>query len=285
MLFKVFYSLTKPGIVYGNAFAGAAGFLFASGGQIDALKFLAVLIGLALVIASACVFNNIWDAKIDAQMERTKNRALVTGQISKHSALIFGLILIIFGILCLLLFTNYYSLATALFGFIVYVFIYTPFKRKTVYGTLIGAISGATPPVVGYAAVANAFDISALILFLTMLFWQMPHFYSIAIYRLKDYSAAAIPVWPVVKGVRATKHQILFYILAFFIATVFLAFYSHAGYAYLTAVTALTFAWLWLAIKGFVVIDATLWARKMFRFSLIVLFVWCVTIALNSALP
>src|SRR6185436_19040086 len=154
-MIKLYYKLTKPGIIYGNAINATAGFFLASRQGYDLKLLLITLIGISLVVASACVFNNLLDADIDSHMDRTKNRAMVTGAIKKPTALVFGLVLIILGTLTLFLFTNHYALFTSVIGFITYVFLYTFAKRKTIWATEIGSISGAIPPLVGYLAVSN----------------------------------------------------------------------------------------------------------------------------------
>ena len=106
-MFKEYYKLAKPGIIYGNALPAIAGFFLAEKGRFDLGLFGAMLVGLSLVIGSACVFNNIYDAGIDAKMQRTKNRAIAAHTISKMAASIYGTILLILGILCLSLFTNH----------------------------------------------------------------------------------------------------------------------------------------------------------------------------------
>ncbi len=288
-MFKNYYELTKPGIIYGNSLPAAAGFLLASKENFDLKLFFVMLVGLALVIASGCVFNNIYDSKIDVEMERTKNRALVTGKISRQNAIIFGSILLILGITTFIVFSPawrlYFSLFTALLGFAVYVFFYTPLKHKTVYATLIGSIAGATPPVVGYTAVSNNFDLGALLLFIALVFWQMPHFYAIAIRRLKDYQAAGIPVLPAVKGIHTTKINIIFYIVAFIVAASLLTFFRFTGYTFFIAIVLLGLGWLGLALKGFKKdIDDKLWAKKVFFFSLYVLLAFSVLLSLDSVL-
>jgi len=284
-MFKTYYQLTKPGIIYGNAITAMAGFFLAANGDINFKLFFSMLIGLSLVIAAGCVFNNVYDSKIDSLMDRTKNRAMATGKISKTSAIIFAVILLILGITDFLLFTLYFSLFSALLGFLVYVFLYTPLKHKTVYATLIGAIAGATPPVVGYTAVANKFDTGAIILFIILVLWQMPHFYAIAIYRLKDYAAASIPVLPIKSGIKTTKIHMMVYIIGFIIAVASLTYYKITGYTYLAVAIILSLIWLRYASQGFSTLDNTLWAKKMFRFSLIVLTCLSLILALNSVLP
>ncbi len=137
----------------------------------------------------------------------------------------------------------------------------------------------------GYTAVMNHLDGTALILFLVLVTWQMPHFYGIAIYRLQEYIAAGIPVLPAEKGMPAAKIHILFYILAFIAATVALFAFGHAGYLYLVIVLTFGLAWLWRSIKGFKATNDAVWARGLFLYSLIVLMAFSVAIAVGSVLP
>lgn len=284
-MIKAYYQLTKPGIIYGNALPAIAGFLLASKGRFDVKLFVAMIVGLSLVVASACVFNNIYDRGIDAKMPRTKNRALVRGEISKTAATIFGGILIVCGILVLSLHTNRYSLFVALLGFVVYAFFYTPLKAKTVYATLVGSIAGAVPPVVGYTAVLARLDTAAVILFLILVFWQMPHFYAIAIRRQEDYAAANVPVLPIKQGIRNTKTHIISYIIGFILASAALSYFKFTGRIYLVVMLILGLMWLWFGVQGFWVPDNKAWAKKMFLFSLVVLLVQSLLISINAVLP
>lgn len=281
-MFKTYYQLTKPGIIYGNATNAIAGFFLASQGRYDFKLLMITLIGISLIVASACVFNNIWDAGIDAKMERTKNRAMVVGAIPKPNAIIYGSLLLIFGCLVLALSTNHLALYAGLLGFAVYVFLYTPLKRRTVWGTEIGSISGSIPPLTGYLAVADKVDAGAIILFFIFVFWQMPHFYAIAIYRLKEYAAAGIPVLPVKNGVYTAKVQMLFYIIAFIFTSLLLTTYGYTGHTYFAIMVLLGLSWLYLGIKGFRVSDDVLWAKKMFKFSLIIVLAFCIIIPLDT---
>lgn len=283
-MLKAYYQLTKPGIIYGNALTAAAGFFLASKGHISWRLLLAMLIGLSLVIGASCTLNNVFDADIDAKMDRTKNRAMVSGKIAKTNAVVYGLCLLVFGILILYFYTTIAAMLAALAGVVFYLALYTPLKRLTVHGTLVGAIAGATPPVVGYCAVTNRFDGGAIILFLILVFWQMPHFYAIAIRRLNDYDAAGIPVLPAKKGIRTTKIQMLFYIVAFTVAAAALTFFKYTGYVYLTVAILLGLFWLAKGIKGFKVANDSLWAKKMFLFSLVVLTALCVIISIGNLL-
>lgn len=282
---KNYYWLAKPGIIYGNLVTTIAGFLLASRGQVNFELLIATLLGISLVIASGCVFNNYIDRNIDAKMARTKNRALVKRVISGRNALTYASILGIFGLVTLGFFANMLSVYVALVGLFFYVVMYSLWKRRSVYGTVIGSISGAVPPVVGYVAVTNNLDAGALILVAILVTWQMPHFYAIAIYRLKDYAAAGIPVLPVKRGIYLTKINMLVYINAFIIAALLLTFFGYTGYSYLVVAVLLGFIWLSLCIKGLnAKTDDRLWARKMFLFSLIVLTLLCVMISADAFL-
>ncbi|VFS67153.1 Protoheme IX farnesyltransferase [Raoultella terrigena] len=155
-------------------------------------------------------------------------------------------------------------------GFVVYVGVYSLYmKRHSVYGTLIGSLSGAAPPVIGYCAVTGNFDSGAAILLAIFSLWQMPHSYAIAIFRFKDYQAANIPVLPVVKGISVAKNHITVYIIAFAVATLMLSLGGYAGYKYLVVAAAVSVWWLGMALRGYKVADDKVWARKLFVFSIV----------------
>lgn len=280
---KVYYRLTKPGIIYGNAITAAAGFFLASAGSLQFGTFVAMLLGTSAVIAAACVFNNYIDRGIDAKMERTKRRATVSGRVSGRAALLYGSSLGLIGFGLLAAFTNQLTVIVGLIGLVVYVAIYGYAKRHSIYGTEVGSIAGAMPIVAGYTAATNRFDSTALILFFILAFWQMPHFYAIAMYRLKDYQAAGIPVLPAIKGLRQTKLRMLFYTVAFGLTVCSLALFGHAGYVYLTVVAIASLAWLYQGLKA--TSDDIRWAKNMFGCSLIVLLAFSFAVSLNAWLP
>lgn len=283
-MFKTYYMLTKPGIIMGNAVTTAAGFALASRGNFDFGLFLATLVGLSLIIASAGVFNSYIDRASDAKMDRTKNRPLVTGRISIDKALIFGTILGLIGAEILATFTNALTLAVALGGFFVYLVLYAFLKYRSFYGTIVGSIAGAVPPIVGYCAVSDTLDLGALLLFLILVFWQMPHFFAIAIYRYDDYQAANIPVLPVQKGMHVTKVHMFCYIIAFTLTAALLSFTGYTGKAYLIVTFLLGLAWLGLCVKGFKSVNNARWAHKMFSFSLVVIMALCLTMSADVTL-
>lgn len=283
-ILKTYLSLTKPGMVLGNLLPAIAGFILASKGTID-LKLLSLtLAGMALVIASACVFNNYIDRGIDEKMKRTKDRAIPQGLIDGFHALIFATSLAIIGIIILNFYTNLLTVGLALFGEFAYVVLYGIFKRRSVDGTIVGSISGALPPLAGYCAVTNKIDLAGLILFLILVLWQMPHFYSIAIYRLEDYKKAGIPVLPAKLGIFSTKIRIICYIIAFILTLILLKLLGFTGYLYLIVMVGLSLFWLYYGLKGLKTANNQAWARKMFFLSLINLTMLCLTISLDSLL-
>jgi heme o synthase len=289
-----YYQLAKPGIIYGNVITAIAAFIFATHAHIESLStvelFLATIAGIALVIGSACVFNNYLDRKIDAKMARTQNRALVTGAIKARDALLFGAFLGIVGFALLYIYVNELTAGIAGIGFIFYVVIYGLVKRGSHWGALVGSVSGAVPIVVGYTGVTNQFDLTALVLFAILMVWQMPHFYAIAIYRREEYAAAGIPTLVAQKGILETKLHMLSYLLLYVIATSVLFLIHSAGYVYFAGTLISGIIWLGYDLKGFSIpvtnIEAeNAWARKVFLGSLIALLVFCLILALSPLLP
>ncbi|MBI2743275.1 MAG: protoheme IX farnesyltransferase [Chlamydiales bacterium] len=278
-MIKTYYKLIKPGIIFGNLVTCIGGFILASKGEINALLLLAAAGGLSLIIASGCVFNNYIDRDADAKMERTRERALVKQTISAPHALIFALILGCAGAAILALFTNLLTLLIALIGFVIYVTAYSLLKYHSTHATLVGAVAGATPPVVGYCAVTGRLDAAALILFAILFLWQMPHFYAIAIYRFQDYAAASIPVLPIRKGVPATRAQIVIYATIFALTTPLLTLFGYTGYLYLAVTSLAALIWLVLCLRKQA--DEKLWARRVFLFSLPVVTLFSLMISLN----
>ncbi len=246
-------------------------------------RLAALLFGMSLVIAAACVFNNFIDRGLDQKMSRTEKRALVTRQIGGPAALAYGALLGAAGFFILIVFTNHRVVWLNLLAILSYVFLYGYAKRKTVHGTLVGTIPGAIPPVAGYAALAPL-DKGALGLFLILVFWQMAHFYSIAMHRFKDYRAAGLPVMPVKYSMRITKIQIVLYVLALLLATISLTVFGYDGVVFLVVCIGLCAYWLYKGLSNFDQGDE-MWGKQMFLSSLIVLIALAAFIPLGALLP
>lgn len=283
---KEYYHLVKPGIVRGNALSLLGGyFLAASMYGFDLVALIGVVIGSLLIIASGCVFNNVLDRRIDAKMERTQKRALVQGVISTRAALIYGTVLGLIGVASLWILVNPLVTLLGLIGFIWYVFIYGLAKRMTPWSTLVGTVCGAIPPVAGYTAITYQIDGAAILLFVILMVWQMPHFYAIAIRRRDEYKAAGIPVLAVVKGSERTKKSIIAYIGLFCVTAPLLSVFGYTGVVYLALSIALGVWWLVIAIRTWGEKDTKKWAVRVFGISLVVLLAQSALFATGHLLP
>lgn len=266
-----YYLLTKPKIVFGNLLTVFSAFYLGSKSNLDYVTFFSVLFGISLVMASSCVFNNMINKEIDKKMERTKNRALVKGLISQKQALFFGLFLGFLGFLTLYFLTNLITTLIALFGYFIYVGIYSYWKSETIYGTAIGSIAGAVPPVVGYTAASHELDLAASLLFIILILWQMPHFFSIAINHLEDYKNANIPTLPTERSMKQTKVHTIIYTFLFLVFSTSLYFLGYMGPLFLVTTFMTGLSWFFLSFQGFFQNDDQLWSQRMFKTSLIVI--------------
>lgn len=225
------------------------------------------IFGTAAIIAAAGAFNNMYDRDIDALMARTKIRPTVTGSISMKKVSTVAVLLLVIG----LLFLYFASPLAAFLGFLGVVFYVIPYtmwtKRHTIWNTEVGSISGAMPPLIGWAAVApDIWHPACWALFLIMVIWQMPHFYAIAIRKQKDYTAASIPMLPVIKGAKRTYIQTNVYLVLLVLSS-FLFLPLSLGLTLVSLLLGLL--WLGLSVFGSRKTDIEGWANKMFLFSLI----------------
>jgi protoheme IX farnesyltransferase len=284
-----YYSLTKPGVLYGNALTAVAGFFLASfsiSHHVNWWLFLSLTIGTTLIIAAACALNNYLDQDIDSLMERTKTRVSVLGSVPGRNIVWFAVILGVLGTLILVLWTNWLVVSIGLIGFVTYVWLYGALsKRRSIHGTLVGSISGAMPILAGYCAVSGQLDIGALVVFLILFAWQFPEFYSIAIYRYKEYETARIPLLPIVKGIPRTKRDILLYTIVYVLATISLTPLGYTGVTYFVAMVLLGGYWLYLAIIGQRAANDDAWARRMFKFSMTTILGLCIMLSVGPLLP
>lgn len=269
-LLKDFLALIKVGIVNSNAMTTFTGLWLAlhfSGARfldnIDLI--LATLIGSSLIVAGSCSLNNYIDRDIDHLMERTKGRPTVTGRVQPGKVALMSFLLI--GIGTAFLFTTTITAAViGLIGVFSYVVLYTMWsKRQFVSNTIVGSISGAVPPLIGWAAVDANLDVMAWMLFAIVFVWQPPHFYALAMRRVEEYRAAGIPMLPVVKGFKATKRSIFLWVAALLPLPFFL---PELGMPFLVLATALNVGWLALGVYLLKLKDDMKWAKLMFVYSL-----------------
>lgn len=281
-MIKPYLKLTKPGIIGGNLVAAVGGVLLASQGNINWLLLLAVCVGTTLIVASGCVFNNVIDIDIDKLMKRTCERELVKKVVPVSHALMWASILCLAGFFTLYQYTSLVAFQFGVLGFVVYVGFYSLyFKRKSVHGTLIGGLSGACPPVIGYCAVTGQFDTGAAILFITFCLWQIPHSYAIAIYRFEDYKSASIPVLPVEIGIARARYHIIGYIIAFAMAALTLTYLGYAGSWYALGMGLVSLHWLYIAKVGYQKVPDAQWGKKMLLSSIFNIMVFCTLISLD----
>jgi heme o synthase len=218
-------------------------------------------------------------------MKRTQNRALVTGAIRGRNALLYAVILGMLGIGVLFLFTNLLTLAIGLFGMFMYVVVYGAAKRAGSYSTLVGSIPGALPPVAGYVAASGVLNLTALILFLILVAWQMPHFYAIALRRKNEYAAASLPVLSTKLNTSMMKQRIMVYILLFGLFCCGLAFYGGFHIIYFCLAVIIAISWFLKGLLSYENQDHIAWATGMFLHSLFVLLTICTAIAISPWLP
>lgn len=196
---KAYYELTKPRLASLILIVAAASFYIAAPQRIDWLRLLEMIVAVGLLAGGIFALNHYREREVDLLMRRTDHRPLPSKRLAPQEALWFGSILTGLSIVGLTALFGWLSGALALFTFVSYVFVYTPLKRHTAYHTAIGALPGAMPPLLGWAAARGSLDLDAFILFGILLFWQFPHFLSIEMMYSDDYARAGIRVLPVVE--------------------------------------------------------------------------------------
>jgi len=280
-------SLTKPRVLSLLLISTLCPMILASGGSISVTAILFTLFGGALVSGSASAINCLWERDTDALMERTKDRPLAAGRIAPLPALVFALVIGVFGFCVLWFYANPLAAGIALTGHLFYVFVYTMWlKPSTPQNIVIGGAAGAVPPMVGWAAVTGQLDITAFLLFLVVFFWTPPHFWALALNKNSDYKKAGIPMLPVVSGERVTHNQMLFYALLLIPTCVALVFTNeYLGWCSLIVMLALNFFFVFRIVQlKFLKSDEarTKKAWEVFGFSLLYLSVFFVCLIIDS---
>ncbi|MCH1624110.1 heme o synthase [Fredinandcohnia sp. SECRCQ15] len=226
--------------------------------------FLLTMIGSTFVMAGALIINNWYDVDIDTIMDRTKNRPTVTGNISLKTVLTMGISFSIIGFI-LLFFTTLESTIYAFIGWFTYVVLYTMWsKRRYTLNTVIGSVSGAVSPLIGWTAITSGNHIVPIILFLILFIFQMPHTFAIAMRKYHEYKAAGVKMLPVVYGFKMAKRQIAVYVACLLPLPFFL---GSLGTTFIVLATLLNLGWLALSISGFFTKDDQKWARISFVYS------------------
>ena len=228
---------------------------------------LASLLGFALLAAASAALNQIFDRETDKNMSRTKSRPLAAGNISLTEALTFTAILLFVGSSLMLYFSNLLTLMITTFGFIFYSLIYTIYlKWATPQNIVIGGLSGALPPLIGWTAVSNEISLMPLILVLIIFLWTPPHFWPLAIDRMEEYKKEGVPMMPIAKGVTRTKKEMVVYAVLLLAASLAPYIYGLAGVFYLVTTTALNLYFIYLCLIYLNDKDNQL-SMKIFNFS------------------
>lgn len=278
-------ALFKANVLISNALPVFTGFwlalYFSNASFVNHLDvFFLTIIGSTSVMAGALILNNWYDVDIDRVMARTQKRPTVTGTISLKAVLTMGLTFTVIGFICLL-FTTIEATIYAFIGWFTYIVLYTIWsKRRYTLNTVIGSVSGAVTPLIGWAAIDSAAHIVPIVLFLILFIWQMPHTFAIAMKKSTEYKAAGVAMLPVVHGFEMTKRQIVVYVFCLLP----LPFYLMAlGTTFFVVATGLNLSWLAVSIYGLFTKNDLKWAHIIFLISvnyIMILFLMMIIVTL-----
>jgi protoheme IX farnesyltransferase len=275
-----YVALAKPRLNFLVVVSALAGYAMAGGETGDALRLIATLLGTALVAGGASAFNQIIEREPDALMRRTRLRPLPDGRLQAREALAFAVIVSLAGVATLWAGANPLSAVVALATLLIYAVVYTPLKQRTSLSTVIGAIPGALPPVIGWAAATDTLSREAWILFGILFLWQLPHFLAIAWMYKDDYARAGFPMLPVIEpDGRSTARQAVIYSAALLPLSLAPTLIGMTGTLYFGGALALTLGFLAMAVK-FGTTRTVGDARRLFFASIVYLpLVWILMIA------
>jgi protoheme IX farnesyltransferase len=246
-----YLELTKPRIAILLVLSSAAGFYMASSTGFEPLLFIHSMVSITLLAFGVSTLNQYIERNIDPMMERTAERPLPTGRVTPNEALVFGIVQCVVAEMYLLLMVN---ALTALLGLVVivgYVLLYTPMKTRTSLSTVVGAIPGAMPPLMGWTAASNNITVVAWALFASQFLWQFPHFLSIAWLYRKQYANAGIMMLPVVEpSGKLTGRQIVLFSIMLLPISLAPYFFQVAGLMFLVGASLLGIWFLWASIQA-----------------------------------
>jgi protoheme IX farnesyltransferase len=275
-----FFALTKPRLNVLVLVTTLAGLYLASPDGVALDVLIHTLVGTALVAGGAAALNQVWERDTDALMRRTSARPLPGGRVGTREGTWFGIVLSATGLAQLAFGVNVMSAAVAAATLVSYVLLYTPLKTRSSLSTLVGAVPGALPPVIGWTAATGELSLPALVLFGIVFFWQMPHFLAIAWLHRDDYARAGIPLLPVLEpDGRRTGQQALVYAAALWPVSLLPTLVGLGGAIYSIAATALGLVLIGLSF-AFARERSTANARRLFLYSLAYLTIlWAALVA------
>ena len=246
-----FFELTKPRVIRSVILTSAVGFYLASSGRLDLLLLFHTLVGTTLLSGGAAVLNEFLEREADGRMRRTCSRPLPSGRLSEGDALIAGSILIVVGSFYLALLTNLLAAFLGCVTLAVYLLVYTPLKMKTPICTTIGAIQGAIPPLIGWAAAKGSLDSHALLLFAILFAWQFPHFLAISWLYKEDYKRAGFAMLSSIDpDGRRTGRRILIFTVILFGLSIVPVTSGLTGMLYLVGALVLGSVLLWFGFEA-----------------------------------
>ncbi|HEY3939475.1 MAG TPA: heme o synthase [Bryobacteraceae bacterium] len=249
-IFREYLQLTKPRIALLIVISTAVGYCFGTGSHLNLVTLFNALLGTAFMAAGSATLNQWYERDIDAKMDRTRKRPIPAGTIPARHALAFGVVLSILGMLDLWIFTNVQAAALSLLTSVGYLFVYTPLKRKGPICTTIGAIPGAMPPLIGFAAASGYLTVEAWILFGILFLWQFPHFHAIAWMYREDYERGDVKMLAVVEpDGKALSRQVMLTLLLLIPITLAPTFIHMAGKIYFVAALLLGLAFLYFGMQ------------------------------------
>lgn len=247
---RAYLALTKPNIIWLLLITTVPAMVLAQRGWPSTRLVVATLVGGMLTAGGANAINEFGDRDIDARMRRTRRRPLPAGAMPPAHAAIFGILLAGLGIAWLVLTVNTIAAALAAGAIALYAIVYTYYlKRSTAENIVIGGAAGAAPPLIGWAAVTGEVSAPALLLFLIVVAWTPPHFWSLALVLADDYREAGIPMLPVVRGEAETKRRILRYSCLLVLLTVVFWEVAQLSVIYLAVAVAGGAVFVWLALR------------------------------------
>jgi protoheme IX farnesyltransferase len=271
-LLRDLLALIKPRITLMAMIMALGGFALAPSPNNPFLLCMA-LCGTALAVGAANTLNMYWERDSDRFMDRTRLRPLPDGRMPPTLALAFGITLQLASILLLSLTVNLLTAALGTLAFILYVFVYTPLKKRSPVALIVGAIPGAMPSLMGWTAATDLIDSTGLLYTAILFFWQMPHFLAIAMFRKDEYALANIKVTPLVHGEHSTKQQAAFFTICLVAVSLLLAVFSTTSWLYVSAASLLGLWFLWLNIAALreAPSPTAAWPRRIFVASLVYL--------------
>lgn len=269
--YRDYVELCKPRVVMLMLLTALVGMQLGSQDFIPWQPLVFGMLGIGLSASAAAVINHLIDRHIDAKMARTQQRPIAQGRVTVKQALVFASILAIAAGIILVFYVNALTAWLTFFTFLGYAFIYSYYlKRATPQNIVIGGLSGAMPPLLGWTAVTNQLDPFAWVLVLIIFVWTPPHFWALAIYRQAEYAKAGIPMLPVTHGERFTKLNILLYTVLLFAGSLLPAMIAATGVIYLIAAVVLGLGFLYWAVKLYFTSRPSV-AMQTFKYSILYL--------------